>query len=163
MASETSIVKAFALLAAGGKRRPKEHDDRGMVEASVAVYASILSDVSDDEVGRAVEASLRKPDPWWPTPGELRELVPGMVESEDEWKRLEKMPEHIKRYKDVHNGNPYRDVPSRETWKLVIEHGGREAVRRDGGARLRHAIRGKVAPLQLVGRLVPAALEDKAS
>lgn len=152
MASESAIVKSFAVLAAGGVRRPKEHANPAMLRASVKIYAGLLADISEAELGGAVKSYLLAGEPWWPTPGQLRELVPGLEEADAQWRLVQRVSAG-KWWKQNLRDRKTGATLSVGTVQAIRDLGGLEAARKNDGIALRRAIRSIVAaPLQLEDR-----------
>lgn len=90
MKLETTIATGFCTLQAAGFRPPKTYDsDRGLLDA-VGVFALVLADLTEPEVGDAFTWWLFNRGPWFPTPAELRDAVPHLVESDRALKKLER-------------------------------------------------------------------------
>jgi len=83
------IQKLFVVLEACGVRPPKLHATKHGLRAAHTGYTVALSELTDDEVAAAAEAYVKGPNPFWPTPGQLLELVPGIAEAEASWRKVE--------------------------------------------------------------------------
>jgi hypothetical protein len=76
------VIAAFVLLDAAGIRRPdgmrsdKPEIAKALMLASAKVYALALPDLAPADLEAATMAVIRSASPFWPTPGQLLELVP---------------------------------------------------------------------------------------
>lgn len=76
MLTNDQIRALFLVLHAGGCRMPDAHKSPNGLDAGISVYALTLDGLTFDEVQEAARAYLSRPCPFWPTPGQLLELVP---------------------------------------------------------------------------------------
>lgn len=76
------MIRAFAMLDASGIRRPDSMQStdykraEALMMASAKVYTMALSDLSAEDLEAATMAVIRSSTPFWPTPGQLLEMVP---------------------------------------------------------------------------------------
>ena len=81
MLTDEEIRALFLVLHAGGCRQPEAHRAPNGLDAAVSVYALTLDGLSFDEVQAASFDYLRSACPFWPTPGQLIDLVPDMAKA----------------------------------------------------------------------------------
>lgn len=75
MATEPGIIGCFSVLRQAGCRVPSAMESPAGLAQTARVWAQVLPDVSDDELGALTLAWLRGPEAqWWPMPGQLLEL-----------------------------------------------------------------------------------------
>lgn len=111
MITTEHILAAFRLLERSGIRRgdglrvsaqgPDEPTEayrdrqRARIVEVAEAYAATLADVSVEGLEAAVLAMMQRPKPWWPSAGELRDMVPGrptglvlLDPDEQAWERI---------------------------------------------------------------------------
>ena len=81
MLNDEEIRALFLVLHAGGCRQPEAHRAANGLDAAVSVYALTLDGLTFDEVQAAAFDYLRGACPFWPTPGQLIDLVPDMAKA----------------------------------------------------------------------------------
>lgn len=79
-----AITLVFATLEAGGVRPPASYREEDGFAFAVDLWSGVLGDLEPQELLTAAAAFLRTPDArFWPTPGQLLELVPGRKQFDD--------------------------------------------------------------------------------
>lgn len=80
-----AVRVAFSVLDAAGFKAPASYaSERGMDQA-IAVYQAALNQITADELSAAVQAWITGSVPFWPKPGELIGVVPGIDEARIAW------------------------------------------------------------------------------
>ncbi len=76
---------AFVALQGLAFRLPDSYKSAAGLDEGVVMYASILAEITPAELMAAVRSWGTQREPWWPTPGQLLDCVPGMDESIEVW------------------------------------------------------------------------------
>lgn len=97
--TDQTIELVFATLEAGGVRMPSSyHEDAGWTFA-VQLWAGVLGDLEAQDLLSAAAVFLRSRDArFWPTPGQLLELVPGRRQLDDADGTWGEILEGLRRY-----------------------------------------------------------------
>ncbi len=76
---------AFVALQGLAFRLPDSYKSAAGLDEGVVMYASILAEITPAELMAAVQSWGGQSEPWWPTPGQLLDRVPGMDEAREVW------------------------------------------------------------------------------
>lgn len=72
MATVDGVVYAWRVLASVGLQKPSHWSQQEVIRDAIAVWCTLLQDVTDDQLLKLVSAYLRTPDvKFWPMPGKL--------------------------------------------------------------------------------------------
>lgn len=112
-----TIQHLFTVLQAAGLRAPKVYETDQGVKAGIDIFGATLSEITDDELGAAARSYVSGKVPFWPTPGQLLDLVPGLEDSQVAWRKIEfgeplsllelAVGEHVE---DIGDGVAYRQA-----------------------------------------------------
>ncbi|MCK5495413.1 MAG: hypothetical protein KAI41_02910 [Hyphomicrobiaceae bacterium] len=83
-----AILRLFSILEGGGLKKPPVYSERAGVKMGVDVFFACLQEITESELQSAAFAYLTGAVPFWPTPGQLLDLVPHLEASEDSHKKL---------------------------------------------------------------------------
>lgn len=77
MINESTIRAAFAVLSAAGHKLPAAFGQDDGLDQAVLVYTAALRQLTPAELEQAVGEWVSRPTQWWPTTGQLLDLVDG--------------------------------------------------------------------------------------
>lgn len=77
MINESTIRAAFAVLSAAGHKPPAAFAQDDGLDQAVLVYTAALRQLTPAELEQAVGSWVSRATPWWPTTGQLLDLVDG--------------------------------------------------------------------------------------
>lgn len=86
---DETIRRLFVVLQAAGLRPPDVYKTAQGLREGVAVFAVALEELTEAEVDDAARRYVAGVSPFWPTPGQLLALVPGLDESRRSWGLVE--------------------------------------------------------------------------
>lgn len=75
------IDHLFIVLQAAGLRPPDVYKTQNGLKQGIAIYSVALQELTEQEIDAAAKQYVCGSSPYWPTPGQLLKLVPGLVES----------------------------------------------------------------------------------
>ena len=87
--SVETIRSLFSILQAAGIRPPDVYQTPHGLKSGITVFDMTLEELTRPEVESAACAYVKGPVPFWPTPGQLLALVPGLDESHESWRKIE--------------------------------------------------------------------------